>query len=127
MSRLRYAFTLVDPVYCICSTGPIRLIIAGAASGNSAVWPKKVWPFATVSRLVPSLSISASSPAWLEEESPSTATIAATPIAIPSAESAARRRLVRRPTLATRARSEKRSRGGSGTIEALCGFDLTGD
>jgi hypothetical protein len=48
----------------------------------------------------------ASSPAWLEEERPSTATIAATPIAIPSAESAARSRRVRSPTLATRARSE---------------------
>ena len=54
-----------------------------------------------------------SSPAWLEEDRPSTATIAATPIAIPSAESPARIRRVRKPTLATRARSEARSRRGA--------------
>ena len=52
-------------------------------------------------------------PAWLEEDRPSTATIAATPIAIPSADSPARIRLVRSPTLATRARSEARSRRGA--------------
>ncbi len=107
----------------------MRAIIPGAASGSSAVCPKNVCPLVTVSRLVPSLSISASRPAWLEEESPSTATIAATPIAIPSAESAARTRRVRRPTLATRARSESRSRGGSGaagTPRGLSGRVVTG-
>ena len=51
---------------------------------------ESVWPVVTVSRLVPSWSISASSPACEEEERPSTATIAATPIAIPSAERPAR-------------------------------------
>ncbi len=66
----------------------MRAIMPGAASGSAAVLPVKLWPFVTVSRLVPSWLISASSPAWLEEERPSTATIAATPIAIPSAESA---------------------------------------
>ena len=60
---------------------------------------------------MPSLSISASRPACDDEERPRTATIAATPMAIPSADSAARIRRVRRPTLAIRARSERRSRG----------------
>ena len=66
----------------------MRAIIPGAASGSSAVCPNSVWPLVTVSRLVPSLSISESRPAWEEAESPSTATIAATPMAIPSADSA---------------------------------------
>ena len=43
---------------------------------------------------------------------PSTATIAATPIAIPSAESAERNRRVRTPIEASRARSAGRSRAG---------------
>ena len=113
MSGLRKTFALVDPVYCTCCTGPMRAIIPGAASGSSAAWPNNVWPFCTVRRLVPSLSICASSPACDDDDRPSTATIAATPIAIPSAESAARTRRVRKPTLATRARSDARSRGGS--------------
>ena len=66
----------------------MRPIIPGAASGSGTRWPLKLWPVVTSSRFVPSWSISASRPAWLEEERPSTATIAATPIAIPSAESA---------------------------------------
>ena len=90
----------------------MRPIMPGAASGSGTDWPLKFWPVVTSSRLVPSWLISASSPAWLEEESPSTATIAATPIAIPSAESAERRRRVRTPMLASRARSPGRSRGG---------------
>lgn len=44
--------------------------------------------------------------------------MAATPIAIPSPDSAARTRRVRKPTLATRARSESRKRGGTGATEA---------
>src|SRR5579875_581030 len=96
----------------------MRAIIAGAASGSSAVLPAKLWPLVTVSRFLPSLSISSSSPAWLEADRPSTATIAATPIAIPSAGSAARARRVRRPTLATRARSDARSRRGASCAAA---------
>src|SRR5262245_46838206 len=99
----------------------MRPIIPGAARGNSALLPKNVCPAVTVSRLVPSLSISASSPAWDEEERPRTATIAATPIAIPSADSAARMRRVRRPTLATRARSPGWSRFGASEAIALIG------
>ena len=59
------------------------------ASGSSAVPPNRVCPVVTVSRLVPSLSISERSPAWEEDDRPKTATMAATPMAIPSAESPA--------------------------------------
>src|ERR1017187_5813766 len=38
--------------------------MAGAASGSFAVWPVRVCPSVTVSRLVPSRVIFASSPAW---------------------------------------------------------------
>ena len=51
---------------------------------------------------VPSRSISASSPACEDQDNPRTATIAAVPIAIPSADSAARSGRARSPTLATR-------------------------
>jgi hypothetical protein len=62
----------------------------GAAVGSLAVAPEKVCPLVTVSRLVPSRAISLSSAAWEEAARPRTATIAATPIAMPSADSAAR-------------------------------------
>ena len=107
------------PVSATCVTGPMRAIMPGAASGSSAVSPKSVWPLVTVSRLVPSRSISASSPACEEAERPSTATIAATPIAMPSAESPARSRRVRTPMLATRARSARRSLRGAGLPAVL--------
>ena len=86
----------------------------GEASGSSAVWPVMVCPLVAVSRLVPSLAISASSPAWEEAARPSTATIAATPIAMPSADSAARSLRVRSPMLASPARSPGRSRAAGG-------------
>jgi hypothetical protein len=91
------------PAWATCSTDSIRDTLAGAASGNCAAWPVKVCPLVAVNRFVPRRSISANSPAWEEEESPSTATIAAVPIAIPSADSAARSGRVRSPMLATRA------------------------
>ena len=71
----------------------------------SPVLPVRLCPASTVSRFVPSRSISASSPACEEEDSPRTATIAAVPIAIPSADSAARSGRARSPTLATRSPS----------------------
>src|ERR1700691_6307126 len=71
-------------------------------------------PLVTVSRLVPSWLISASSAAWEEAARPRTATIAATPIAMPTADSAARSLRVRSPMLASRARSPGRSRAGAG-------------
>src|SRR5439155_9653484 len=82
----------------------------GAATGSSATPPEKSCPLETVRRLVPSLAISASSAALAEAARPRTATIAATPIAMPSAESPARSLRVRSPILASPARSEGRSR-----------------
>jgi hypothetical protein len=99
---------VTEPVCSTWVTGPIRAIVAGACVGSSAGWPKKVWPFWTTSRLVPSAEISFSSPAWAEADSPSTATIAATPMAIPRAESPARSLRVRSPTADSRARSDSR-------------------
>ena len=84
----------------------MRPIMAGAALGSSAVPPVRVWPFSTTSRLVPSEEISFKSPAEAEEESPRTATMAATPMAMPSADSPARSLRVRNPTVERRPRSE---------------------
>ena len=72
-------------------------IIATDVSGRTSLLPSKFCPGVTVSRLVPSLSIVASRFAWLEADTPTTATIAPMPIAIPSADSAARNLRVRRP------------------------------
>ena len=90
----------------------------GAARGSSAVPPVKVCPLVTVSRLVPRPAISASSAAWEEAARPSTATIAATPIAMPSADSPARSLRVRSPTLASPARSAGRSRAAAAAAGA---------
>ena len=83
--------------------------------------PRNVCPGVTVNRLVPSESISASRFAWAEADTPTTATIAPMPMAIPSADSAARRRRVRSPWIAvpnssrggSRARSMPAERGGA--------------
>src|ERR1700685_1838299 len=76
-------------------------IIAWAVSGSTSLLPKNVVPGVTVSRFVPSESISESRFAWLEDDTPTTATIAPIPIAIPSAERAARSRRWRSPWTAT--------------------------
>jgi hypothetical protein len=78
-------------------TPAIRPIIAGAWSGSSAGWPTRVVPVPTVSMFVPRRSIWASRPAWEEADRPRTATMAATPIAMPRADSAARSLRVRSP------------------------------
>jgi hypothetical protein len=72
----------------------------GAVTGSLAVAPVKVCPLVTVSRLVPRRAIWFSSAAWEEAARPRTATIAATPIAMPSADSPARSLRVRSPMLA---------------------------
>ena len=59
---------------------------------------------------VPSPSSWASTSARLDAEIPTTATIAAMPMAMPRAVSAVRDRRARRPTVPTRARSTRRSR-----------------
>ena len=88
----------------------IRPIMAGAVVGSSAGAPVTLWPLLTVSRLVPSWLISLSRPAWDEDERPRTATMAATPMAIPRADSPARSFRVRSPTVESRVRSESGSR-----------------
>ena len=100
---------MTEPVSWTSVTASMRPIMAGAASGSSAVWPERVWPFWTTSRLVPRAEISFSRPAEADEESPKTATMAATPMAMPNAERPARSLRVRSPTVARRARSEGRS------------------
>jgi hypothetical protein len=85
-----------------------------AVSGSTALFPRNVWPGVTVSRLVPRLSISASRLAWLEADTPTTATIAPIPSAIPSADKNARSLRVRSPCSAT----EKSSCGGSRAVSA---------
>ena len=96
------------PVSCTSLTGPMRPIMPGDAKGSSAVVPKRLWPLVTVNRFVPSWLISDKSPDSDEADRPRTATIAATPMAIPSAESPARSFRVRSPTNARRARSAVR-------------------
>ncbi len=86
------------------------LIVPSAVLGSASLAPRNVCPGVTVSRLVPSRSIVASRLAWLEAETPTTATIAPIPIAIPSAESAARSFRVRSPCTAT----DSSSWGGAG-------------
>jgi hypothetical protein len=106
-------------VDCTAYTPDRRAIIAGEASGSSAGCPVRLCPaFCTVSRLVPSAAISAFSPAAEDADRPSTATIAATPIAMPSADSAARSLRVRSPTAASRLRSVGRSRAAAGRLLA---------
>ena len=68
---------------------------------------------------VPSRSISASSPACEEDDKPRTATIAAVPIAIPSADSAARSGRARSPTLVTRSASFRRKRPASALMTSV--------
>ena len=70
-------------------------IIGTEVSGRTSLAPRNVCPGVTVRRLVPSASISAIRFACAEAEMPTTATIAPIPIAIPSAESAARNLRVR--------------------------------
>src|SRR5438876_2443919 len=80
-------------------------IIKRAAVGSFASPPLNCRPFCTVSRFVPRRSICASRSLWLDCVIPSTPTIAATPMLIPSAESAARSRRMRSPRLASASRS----------------------
>ena len=101
------------------STAPTREIMPLAVSGRapSPEKPNPVPPW-TVRRFVPSRSSDESRSLRDDSERPSTATIAAMPMAMPSAERAARRRRLRKPTDATRSRSpgcrELRANEGAG-------------
>src|SRR5215472_4340212 len=91
-------------------TGPIRAIMPGAVTGRVAVELVNDWFGVTVSRLVPSASISATSWDRLDAEIPSTATIVAMPTAMPSADSALLAGLITSPASATGHRSAGRIR-----------------
>ena len=105
-----------EPVAETASTGPMRPVIARAVSGSAASSPKIVCPGEAVSRFVPSRSSDERRSALLDSEIARTATIAAIPIAIPSAESAARSRRAWRPTAPTRRTSRGGSRLGASSI-----------
>ena len=106
--NLKTLTLLMVPSHWTSVTGPMRPIIPGAATGSSAVWPSSVWPLVTVNRLVPSLFILFIKPAVDEDDSPRTATMAATPIAMPRADRPARSLRVRMPTADRRAMSCRR-------------------
>jgi hypothetical protein len=101
-------------------TALIRPIMAGARFGSPAFWPERVRPFWITSRFVPRAAISLSNPAEADEENPKTATIAATPMAMPSAERPARSLRVRGPTVA---RGDQLN--GSPACEAGEGFEAS--
>lgn len=99
------AFAEILPVALADDTAPIRLAIGTAVSGSFASWPKKSWPGAAVRRLVPSLDILSCRAAALEAGMPTTATTAAMPMAMPSADNTARIGRVRIPKNPRRRRS----------------------
>ena len=92
------------------STGARRRTMAGASAGNFDWSPSTDWPGVTSSRLVPSRSSRPSRSARLDAEMPSTATIAAMPMAIPTAVRIARPLRVRSPVRPTAATSTGRRR-----------------
>ncbi len=113
---LRYTLALTSPMADAAMTGPMRPTMTGADAGSVTVCPPNDWPGVTVSRLVPSASISATSCARLEPEIPSTATIVAMPSEMPTADRMARAGLLPRPRTASGQASSARIRlrGGIG-------------
>ena len=61
MWSFRYTPAFTSPMADAPMTGPILATMAGACGGSVAVCPPGDWPGATVSRLVPSASICATS------------------------------------------------------------------
>src|SRR5258706_4599928 len=82
--------------------------------------PLKPRPFCSVRRFVPSLSIWATRSLSLDCVIPSTPTMAAIPMQMPSAESAARSRRMRMPRLAKAATSEALRRDASCADASTC-------
>ena len=103
----RYTFASgTTPVAATCVTGAIRPIIDTASYGSTPTSPLIIdVPGETVSRFVPSAASCRSSSARLDDEIPTTAIIAAIPIAIPNADNHARSGRVRRPVAPTRSTS----------------------
>lgn len=86
------------------------MIAAGAVSGSSPSPLPTPPELSIVNMLVPSPAILSSRSERDESDSPSTPTIAAIPIAMPSADSAVRNRRVRNPSVATEMMSPIRIR-----------------
>ena len=106
--RRTVASTAVMPAASV--TGPTRAAVSRADSGSVVESPNAVRPGATRSRSVPRASSWARTSARLDAEMPTTATIAAMPMAMPSAVSIVRDRRARSPMVPTRNRSAARSR-----------------
>src|SRR5579859_442332 len=87
----------------------MRETMPSAVTGSSADWPRPVFWGCTLIRL-PSWPSSFSRPVFEDWEMPSTPTMAAMPMLMPSADSAARTRRLRSPRLPTRSRSRPDSR-----------------
>jgi hypothetical protein len=102
-------FAEMEPVPLAAVTAPIRRAIGTAVSGSLASLPPNVWPGAAVSRLVPSVLSLSRNACALDAGMPITATSAAMPIAMPSADSTARIGRVRIPKKPRRSRSITRS------------------
>src|SRR5580700_9180225 len=97
------------PISVALVTGPMRDTMPSAVTGSSADWPRPVFWACTLTRL-PSWPSSFSRPVLDDWEMPSTPTMAAMPMLMPSADSAARIRRLRSPRLPTRSRSRRDSR-----------------
>src|SRR5579862_9118217 len=97
------------PISVALVTGPMREIMPSAVTGSSAGWPRPVFWTCTLIRL-PSWPSSFSRPVLDDWEMPSTPTMAAMPMLMPSADSVARTRRLRSPRLPTRSRSRRDSR-----------------
>src|SRR5580692_10006654 len=105
------------PISDTSVTGPMRDTMPSDMVGSSVGWPKAVLWGCTVSRL-PSWPSSFSRPVFDDWEMPSTPTMAAMPMLMPSADSAARTRRLRSPRLPTRSRSRPVSREAPVSWEA---------
>src|SRR5580704_10056558 len=90
-------------------TGPMRDTMPSEVVGSSVCWPKAVLLACTVMRL-PSWSSSFRRPDSDDWEMPSTPTMAAMPMLMPSADNKARTRRLRKPRPPTRRRSRRLSR-----------------
>lgn len=111
-TSLRRIRASTSAVAVACCTGPTRSTIATADFASLTRVPEGSSAASAVRRLVPRRSSRAIRSARLDSDSPTTATMVAIPMAIPSAESTTRARRARRPTAPTRRTSRAESREG---------------
>src|SRR5580704_6165865 len=108
------------PISVTLVTGPMRETIPSDVTGSSVCCPKAVLWGCAVRRL-PSWPSSVSRPVFDDWEMPSTPTMAAMPMLMPSADSVARTRRLRSPRLPTRSRSRRDSREPPAAAAARAG------